>query len=73
MATLSRDIAKFVKGRKIVRFTLNPQWDEGSKQYTYDPVITLDNGAQIAFAVQERQDLDYGVAPCIFQPSKENK
>lgn len=58
-------------GHTIVGVTLNPQWDSGNGEYIYDPIITLDNGVKVAFAVQEGSDGDHGIAPCIFPPSKE--
>ncbi len=58
--------ARLLVGRTIVAVDLRP-FDGGSPQEIrncHDPVITLDNGAQLTFSVQETDSGDgYGVRP----------
>jgi hypothetical protein len=59
---LSRQMSKYVKGRKITEVRLR-RWYNG-RQWTYDPLFVLDNGVRIAFNVTEGDD-EYGVDPIV--------
>lgn len=56
---------RLLVGRKIVGFDLHP-FDDGKGGKAYAPVITLDNGAAIAFDVDETEVGAYGVRPLYF-------
>ena len=50
-----------IVGRRIVGLRLNAH-DDGRGQRTYDPEITLNNGAILSFVVHETEG-DYGIDP----------
>lgn len=58
-------------GRRIVDVKLNRFNAGGGRGWTYDPVIVLDNGAELSFVVDEIESAsDYGITPNISPPVK---
>lgn len=56
---------KWLIGRTVVSVEMNPYRARDAPQdrsIAYNPVITLDNGAQIRFVAQETDGSEYGVA-----------
>lgn len=63
---------RWLIGRTIVDVELNP-FSDGRGSIAHDPVITLDNGAKLAFQTEETDDLDYGVNIIYIPPTKKRK
>lgn len=58
-------------GRRIVDVKLNRFNAGGGRGWTYNPVLVLDNGAELSFVVNEIESAsDYGITPSISQPRK---
>lgn len=67
--------ARLLVGRKIVAVDLRPFRDEGVDgkliKITYDPILTLDNGARVFFNVDEIDCGDgYGIRPLYVAKAK---
>lgn len=69
---MKRATSKLLVGRKIIGFKLNKWTDENGDHY--NPVITLDNGADVVFSVTETEDGGgYGITPAYFENGLKSK
>jgi len=60
---ITRFSPRWIEGRRIVRFDARPWRDDDFKLH-YDPLIVLDNGAELVFIASEVSDgSTYGVTP----------
>jgi hypothetical protein len=59
MSADKRQLSRIVS-RMITRIDLNP-FDDGRGGKATNPIITLDDGAQIGFSVQETETGEYGI------------
>lgn len=67
---MTRATARLLVGRRIVAFDLRP-FDGGPGRGThYDPVLTLDNGAKLAFSATETDVGEYGIDPSYHPATK---
>jgi len=53
---------KWLIGRTIVAVDMRPFDSRMDNKTAYDPLITLDNGAQLTFTTQETDTGEYGTA-----------
>ncbi len=61
--TLSAQLKKYARNKKISRFLLNPRWDDESGKL-YDPEIILEDGVRIRFMPVPGTD-EWGVEPIV--------